>query len=278
MKNRFFNTVLLIFCLILLAGFLVFLHDSASCPPLRVLNAAPSEQDSASESHRSLSEAELLISQYAQDNGLSIEQWPESLVRLLEQNPETQDFVFSYPSEKDLEHSVDLSEYSGAESVPLFMQWDKRWGYITYGSDMAAITGCGPLCLAMAGFYVTGDAQTFTPNNILRFSIENGYCVYGNGSSWTLISEGGEILGLDVTEIPLDEERIIDNLEVDNPIICVMGPGDFTDSGHYIVMVGYEDGMIRINDPNSYARSETLWSFLQIKDQIENLWVIRSLE
>ena len=97
----------------------------------------------------------------------------------------------------------------------------------------------------------------------------------GNGSSWTLISVGGKQLGLDVVEIPLDENRIIRNLEVGNPIICVMGPGDFTSTGHFIVMTGYIDGKVRINDPNSTIRSEKLWELSEITDQIRNLWVCR---
>ena len=82
-------------------------------------------------------------------------------------------------------------------------------------------------------------------------------------------------LGLDVTEIPLVKKRITDNLEVGNPIICAMGEGNFTTSGHYIVLVGLEDGLIRVNDPNSYANSEKLWSYEELEGQIRNLWVIR---
>ena len=55
-----------------------------------------------------------------------------------------------------------------------------------------------------------------------------------------------------------------------------MGPGDFTTTGHFIVLSGCEDGLIKINDPNSYANSEKLWSYEEIADQIRNLWVIRN--
>lgn len=71
------------------------------------------------------------------------------------------------------------------------------------------------------------------------------------------------------------KQRIMDNLEVGNPIVCVMGPGDFTTSGHFIVLVGTEDGLIRVNDPNSRANSEKLWSYEQMESQFRNLWVIQ---
>jgi len=212
---------------------------------------------------------------FAQENDLDYDLYPESLIGLLERNPETEAFVLNYPLEYDKDHIVDLSEYENSESVPLFMQWDPRWGYTIYGNDVAGLTACGPVCLSMAAYYLTGD-EAFSPDKMIAFAIDNGHCTAGSGTSWTLISEGAVKLGFDVTEIPLDESRIISNLEVDNPIICVMGPGDFTSTGHYIVLNGYENGMIRVNDPNSKANSSKLWSYNEIKDQIRNIWVLRN--
>lgn len=238
-------------------------------------NNQPENSDTPSSTlDENLTDAEKSIAAFAAQNGLSMDDYPESLVALLERNSETRDFVLSYPLEHNQTHQIDLSDCVNTGSVPLLMQWDKRWGYITYGADVAALTACGPVCLSMAALYVTGDA-TLSPDRIIEFSKENGYCVYGNGSSWTLISEGGAKLGLDVTELPLVESRIIDNLKVGNPIICIMGPGDFTAGGHFIVMTGYEDGKIKINDPNSYERSAKLWNYDDIYDQILNLWAIR---
>ena len=217
-------------------------------------------------------ETEMQVMEFAQEHGLTYGDYPASLVALLERNPETAQFVLEYPIWEDVEY--DLSEYESSETVPLFLQWDQRWGYEKYGSDVIGITGCGPTCLAMVGYYLTGDGW-YTPANVAEFSQKNGYYSPGSGSSWTLISEGGVELGLDVTEIPLVKKRMTDNLEVGNPIICSMGPGAFTESGHYIVIIGMEDGLFRVNDPNSRANSERLWSYEEIEDQIRNLWVIR---
>ncbi len=217
-------------------------------------------------------EAQLKVKAFAEEKGVSYRDYPQSLIDLLDRNPETEAFVLNYPFRE--EQKIDLSEYDRNEGVPLFLQWDTRWGYQKYGSDVIAITGCGPTCLAMAGYYVTGD-EGFSPDRMATFARDNGYYSKGNGSSWTLISEGGVKLGLNVTEIPLVEKRIVDNLKAGNPIICAMGAGDFTSTGHYIVMVDYVDGKIRVNDPNSVKNSEKLWSYDQISGQIRNLWVIR---
>lgn len=217
-------------------------------------------------------QAEITVWQYARSHDLDYGDYPASLIDLLERNPETETFVLEYPTWEA--GDWDLSEYENSETVPLFLQWDQRWGYETYGSDCIGITGCGPTCLAMAGFYLTGDEQ-FNPAEIAAFAQKNGYYSPGYGSSWTLISEGGVALGLDVTEIPLVKKRIVDNLEVGNPIILAMGAGDFTTAGHYIVLVGMEDGLFQVNDPNSIANSQKLWSYEQLEGQIRNLWVIR---
>lgn len=214
------------------------------------------------------------IKKYAEEMGISYGEYPEVLIELLERNPETEEFVLSYPFRE--EGQIDLSGYDISDGVPLFLQWDRQWGYLEYGSSMVGITGCGPLCLSMAGYYVTGGDAGFSPDRIVEFAADNGYYAAGYGSSWTLISEGGVRLGLDVTEIPLVKQRIVDNLEVNNPIICSMGPGDFTTTGHYIVLTGWKDGKIRINDPNSVENSRKLWTYEQIEGQIRNLWVIRS--
>lgn len=218
-------------------------------------------------------QTEQRVMEYAKAHGLTFGDYPASLIRLLERNPETEEFVLEYPLWEGAEY--DLSEYENSPAVPLFLQWDQRWGYEKYGSDVIGITGCGPTCLAMAGYYLTGD-EWYTPANVADFAWEEGYYASGYGSSWTLISEGGVKLGLEVTELPLVKMRMMESLEAGCPVICAMGPGDFTESGHYIVLTGVEDGKFRVNDPNSRANSERLWSYEEIEGQIRNIWVIAS--
>ena len=218
------------------------------------------------------SDVEIFVKEYAEEHDLSYGAYPESLIELLERNPETEKFVLEYPVYEKVD--FDLSEYENSDTVPLFLQWDQRWGYEKYGSDCIGITGCGPTCLAMVGFYLTGE-DFFAPNIVAEFSEQNGYYASGYGSSWKLISEGGEKLGLDVKEIPLVKKRMVENLELGNPIICAGGPGDFTSAGHYIVLAAMEQEKFRVNDPNSVANSERLWEFEELAHQIRNLWVIR---
>jgi len=220
---------------------------------------------------RGRTETEIRVKTFAEENGLFFAQYPKSLIALLECNPETEDFVLNYPLRERQE--TDLSGYDRKAGVPLFLQWDPMWGYEKYGSDYLAVTGCGPTCLAMSGYYLTGS-KNMNPKDIAVFAENNGYYASGYGSSWTLISEGSARLGLTATELPLVEKKITDALEAGHPVILAMGPGDFTTTGHYIVLTGLRDGAFTVNDPNSRERSNQLWTYEQLEGQIRNIWEI----
>lgn len=217
------------------------------------------------------SEQEHIVKNYTETMGISYGEYPISLIELFERNPETEGFVLNYPFRKRME--PDLPRYRKEEGVPLFLQWDPVWGYEKYGSSILAITGCGPTCLAMVGFYLTGD-DTLTPDAVAAFAQKGGYYEEGYGSSWTLISEGGPELGLTVTELPLVKKKIDDSLTTGKPVILALGEGDFTATGHYIVLTGITEEGYRINDPNSRVKSTQLWSYEQLEGQIRNIWSI----
>ena len=197
--------------------------------------------------------------------------YPESLILLVERNPETKDFVLDYPKYKGLQ-DIDLSKEVTKGEIPHFLQWDKRWGYETYGSDFLAITGCGPTCLSMVVCGLTGETQ-WNPYEVAKMAEDNGYYVDGSGSSWDLMSSGAEKLGLTVSNVIFDEEHIRSTLEAGQPIICIMGPGDFTDAGHFLVLTGVDkNGDIILRDPNSVERTKQHWDVQKLMNQMKNLW------
>lgn len=216
-------------------------------------------------------ETEKAVKAYAEQKGISYGEYPQYLIDLWENNPETRDFVLNYPFRENL--PIDLTPYEGTGAVPLFLQWDPMWGYEDYGSSCIAVTGCGPSCLAMAGYYLTGDAN-MTPDKIAKFAEKNGYYERGYGSSWTLISEGAGKLGLTVTELPLVKQKMVDALEAGSPVILAMGEGDFTTTGHYIVLTGFVNDTFTVNDPNSQINSQRAWTYEELEGQIRNIWAI----
>ncbi len=198
--------------------------------------------------------------------------YPARLIQLAKDNPETMDFLLAYPDHKDDTSPIDVSADVRPGEVPLFLQWDERWGYKSYGNQFLAITGCGPTCMAMVYCGLTG-ASDQNPYSIACMAQENGYYVEGSGSSWCMMTELASQLGLEAGEAIYDAYHIRRELQAGNPIICIMGPGDFTDGGHYIVLTGVtEDGQVTVNDPNSIINSEKAWDLEAIMPQMKNLW------
>lgn len=201
------------------------------------------------------------------------DEYPDQLKEMAEKNSETIDFVYDYPKMKDKKQKINLSKEAKADTVPLLMQWDERWGYEQYSGGFLGYTGCGPTNLAMVVLYLTGD-KTVNPATVAEYAESAGYSVPGSGSSWTLISEGCEYYGVHATEVPMAEDRIKAKLDEGCPIIINVGPGDFTDSGHFMTITGYDGEGFTINDPNSRANSEKHWTYAQLQGQIRNLWAM----
>ncbi len=194
----------------------------------------------------------------------------EALNEMSEKNPEASAFVDAYVGIEDYNLEMDLSSEITVGTVPYFTQWDRRWGYCLYGEGLIGYTGCGPTALSMVAMGLTGDG-TLTPAYIADFATREGYCVPGNGTAWLLFSEGAEKLGLTARELPLWEATMRDELDDGHPIICIMGPGHFTETGHYIVLTGCTDEGFNVLDPYRPSNCK-VWAYADIEGEIRNLW------
>ncbi|MDF9824804.1 hypothetical protein M2475_001314 [Breznakia sp. PF5-3] len=200
------------------------------------------------------------------------DEYPSEIIDFLLNNPDTLDFALQYLKQKDkLDDnlsSIDLL------SFPKLYQWDPRWGYTNYGDSMMAFTGCGPTVLSMAAIHLTKDI-TYTPYYISQFSEQNGFYVPSIGTSWDLFTQGSKALGLNCSPLSLDEQYINQVLENGGLVICSMRPGDFTNTGHFIIIYGKDkNGYYKLHDPNSKERSQKTWSYEKLAYQINNLWEI----
>lgn len=91
------------------------------------------------------------------------------------------------------------------------------------------------------------------------------------------MTEGAGNLGLVAENIPVTQENILAALQSGTPLICSMYPGDFTYTGHFIVLTGIdENGAITVNDPNSPANTKKHWSMTEILPQIRQTWGYRT--
>lgn len=200
-----------------------------------------------------------------------IDDYPEDILKLLVENPETRKFVLEYPQHLNDKGAGKLIEDEKNGSIPHFLQWDKRWGYSKYGCSVLGVTGCGPTCLSMIIIGLLNDYEA-TPSAVAKFSEDNGYYVDGKGSSWDLMISGAASYGLNSQEIPLSEESMVVELQSGHPLVINVCPGDFTTVGHFMVITDYKDGMFTINDPNSNAISKQGWDYETLARQTMNIW------
>jgi hypothetical protein len=153
----------------------------------------------------------------------------------------------------------DIVFREGSREVVYYNQTDERWGGRMYGTmHTVAVGGCGPTALAMVVSSLTGTMTD--PGEMARWAFDNGYCCDGNGSYHSLIPGGGEAFGLTVTGDVADAQQLVDALAGDKLAVVIMGPGHFTDGGHFIVLRGVmEDGKVLVADPVSVNKSERAW-------------------
>lgn len=152
------------------------------------------------------------------------------------------------------------SAYHKIYPVPHYYQTDPKWGNYLYGGyDPLNKYGCGPTAVSIVVSALTH--KTITPPKMAKWSADQNYWVYRSGSLHSLIPNACAAFGLDVEKLYLyDQDSIRNILELDKLIIFLMGPGHFTDQGHYIVVHGmYSDGTIAISDPFSKKNTKKHW-------------------
>ena len=210
----------------------------------------------------------------------NIDSYPDTLIDLVARNHETVDFVYSYKDREKYNNrklSADInSSYYIDGDVPLFLQWDRRWGYRTYGKEMIGLSGCGPTSLAMVIRHFDSDS-TVNPYDVAKYSQDNGYVSADNFTSWKLFETGLSKYGLESQDVIPVEAKMKKALDDNKILIVSVKPGTFTERGHIIVIKGYnKNGDFLINDPNSIVNTNKTWSFDELKSEIRKIWGVSS--
>lgn len=147
----------------------------------------------------------------------------------------------------------------GETQVVYYNQLDGRWCNLPYGTDDIGGYACGPTAMSIVVSSLT--SENVDPVHMAQWAYENGYWCSQSGSYHTLIPGAAEAWGLDVEGCSASEpQRIVDALEDGKLVVALMSKGHFTSSGHFIVLRGVtSDGLFKVADPSSYARSQKDW-------------------
>ena len=105
---------------------------------------------------------------------------------------------------------------------------------------------------------------------------DGGYETTFDGTDATFLVNEAASLGLSCEALAADADSVRSALEGGAVIICNVGPGDFTDNGHFFVITGIDDeGNLVINDPYSAERSNRAWDVDTVLGQTIGLWAYR---
>ena len=206
----------------------------------------------------------------------NIDKYSPSMMKSLMLRHEMIDYIEGFPtaSKKGFANAknIDISAECTKGKVPLFIQWDSRWGYETYGTDVFGLNGCGPTAMAMVYVGLTGDT-TMNPLKMGEFCIDQNYYYDYQGTSNDLYNVGAGLLGLNVRQITVSAASMKEYLQNGYVLVAHVLKGDFTSEGHFIVLTGIDaDGKITVNDPNSREKSAVTWDADKIIGQTASMW------
>lgn len=207
------------------------------------------------------------------------DRYPEGLRKALAENPELLPFAREWGKRKEEEERGEesLYLYETMQKCPLFLQWDKRWGYDAYGKSCIGLCGCGPTSLSMVIYSLTRSEEAL-PGKLAYEAMEKGYYVDGQGTSWLFMIDEAADWGLEAEAGWLSEENMREVLKEDGLIILSVGAGDFTSEGHFIVVRACDESGFYVNDPNRRSTScrEEAWTYGELSSQALQMWNYRS--
>lgn len=190
------------------------------------------------------------------------------------------------PSVTELKVINDLEILTGGPvKVVCYLQSDERWGQLKYGSDRISTHGCGPTAMAMVVSSMTDTV--ILPQDMAQWAVDHGHWARRSGSYHSIVIDAATFFGLDAKSYPLrNTDALREELMSGNLFVALMGPGHFTQSGHFIILRGVTlSGDILVADPGSLDRSLTAWDAQLIFDELSKstasgspLWIISPSE
>ena len=167
-----------------------------------------------------------------------------------------------------------------------YSQKDTRWKDTDYSTKGESTTigkaGCGPTCAAMLIQTIAG--KTYTPVDACKYSLEHGYKAKNQGTYYSYFVPQFKEFGIECERLNTSNlygnanssthAKAFQLLKQGYYLIACMGKGTWTSSGHFIV-VWWEDGKVRINDPNSTKENRTKGDIATFKSEVKYYWAVK---
>ncbi len=153
-----------------------------------------------------------------------------------------------------------LSITSSVGLLTYYNQTDSRWADLLYGGqDPVSGYGCGPTVLAM--LVTSFTSQTYLPSDMANWASANHYWSAGSGTSHNFILEGAAAFGFHAEPfLDYTPQGVISALKSGHILVALMGPGQFTSVGHFLIIANYWSGnYVSIADPASLENTQKPW-------------------
>ncbi|MDT3844610.1 MAG: C39 family peptidase [Bacillota bacterium] len=153
-----------------------------------------------------------------------------------------------------------------------FNQGDSHWtGYMIGGRDRLGRYGCGPTVVSMIVNSFNSMDNGVSPVTIAEWALANNQYAMGGGSYHSLIPNALTAYGMQVA--PVTErtpERVHAALDQGHLLVALMGKGDLTNNGHFIIIAQHNpDGSVMIADSNRFDNCTKAWDLNSLLSQMK---------
>lgn len=167
-----------------------------------------------------------------------------------------------------------------------YLQTDPRWKNYNYSAKgekkTIGTSGCGPACAAMV--IATLKDKNVTPVTTARWSMAHGYKAPHQGTYYTYFVPQMSAYGITCKRLNTSNlygrsssaahTEALNALKKGDWVLACMGKGNWTSSGHFILLYGYDSGYVYINDPASTKSSRTKNTWTLFAGQVKYMWTI----
>lgn len=169
-----------------------------------------------------------------------------------------------------------------------YLQTDARWGWNDYSAPGEKTTirasGCGPTAMAMV--LATWADKSVTPKTECAWALKHGYKAPRQGTYYGYFVPAAARYGLKARQLnwvniygnskSTYHEEARKAVKEGHLVIACMGKGNWTSSGHYVLVWDVEGDTVYINDPASTLARRTQGSYALFKTQVKYYWVINN--
>lgn len=171
----------------------------------------------------------------------------------------------------------------------VYYQTDKRWASQSYAVKGEVTTvgasGCGPTAMAMV--LATWADKRVTPATECAWALKNGFKALKHGTYYAYFAPAARRYGLSCQQLngasiagqvnhPL-HDTVLAALKAGDLVIACMGPGNWTRSGHFILLwdVDAVRDIAYVNDPASSLPRRIRGSWQQLKREVKFYFRVR---